>query len=35
MRAKLAAIGVEIETVGHGRGSDGYRLKNAEMLDLV
>jgi DNA-binding response OmpR family regulator len=35
MRAKLAAIGVEIETVGHGRGSDGYRLKNADALDTV
>ena len=35
MRTKLAAIGVEIETVGRGRGSDGYRLKNAALLDLV
>lgn len=35
MRAKLASIGVEIETIGHGRGSDGYRLRNPELLDAI
>lgn len=35
MRAKLAPLGVEIETVGFGRGIDGYRIRGAEVLETL
>lgn len=35
MRAKLAPLGVEIETVGIKRGSEGYRLRNSAMLETL
>jgi len=34
MRAKLRQIGIEIETIGHARGSLGYRIKPECMANL-